>query len=178
MITLSAFILSRSISNPILKLTKATTIIANGNLEYKVGVNTKDEIGVLATAFNKMTTNLKEITASRDELNKEITERKQAEDELKRHQEHLEELVKDRTEALNKQRENFISVLIHDLKGPLVPILGYTRRLIDGKAKSEKDRMRIYKITQEASQNLLKTIEGTLRIYGINQHYSLFIRKR
>ncbi len=90
-----------------------------------------------------------------------VIKRKQAEDELRRYKEHLEELVKERTEALNKQRENFISVLIHDLKGPLVPVLGYTKRLIGGKAKSEEDRMRILKIIQEDSQDLLKIIEHT-----------------
>ncbi len=90
-----------------------------------------------------------------------IIERKQAEEELKKHRDHLEDLVKERTDALNKQREKFISVLIHDLKGPLVPIMGYNRRLIEGKAKTQEDRMRIFKITQEASQNLLKVIENT-----------------
>ncbi len=64
-------------------------------------------------------------------------------------------------EALNRQREQFISVLIHDLKGPLVPIQGYIKRLLDGKVKSEEDRERILEIVQEASQNLLQAIEYT-----------------
>ncbi len=111
-----------------------------------------------------------------------IIERKQSEEELINYRDHLEELVKERTnelseaienlkneikerkqaqEALNKQRERFISVLIHDLKGPLVPIMGYIKRLIDGKAKSNEDTMRILKIAQDSSQNLLQIIEGT-----------------
>ncbi len=64
-------------------------------------------------------------------------------------------------EALNNEREKFISVLIHDLRGPLVSALGFTKRIIAGKAKSEEDRMRILKIIQEDSQDLLKIIENT-----------------
>ncbi len=90
-----------------------------------------------------------------------IIERKKAEEELNRYHEHLEELVKERTESINKQREIFISVLIHDLKGPLVPVLGYIRRLINGKVKSKEDVQRIYKVLQDASQELMQTIEHT-----------------
>ncbi len=111
-----------------------------------------------------------------------IIERKQSEEELKNYRDHLEELVKERTnelseavenlkneikerrqaqEALNEQRERFISVLIHDLKGPLVPIIGYIKRLINGKAKTIEDTMRILKIAEDASQNLLHIIEST-----------------
>ena len=61
----------------------------------------------------------------------------------------------------NKQREKFISVLIHDLKGPLMPVLGFTRRLLQGKAKSEADRIDMLKAIQESSQNILKIIEST-----------------
>ncbi len=62
-------------------------------------------------------------------------------------------------ESLDKQRKKFISVLIHDLKGPLLPVLGYTRRLIEGKAKSEDDKLRMLNILQKSSNELLKIIE-------------------
>jgi two-component system cell cycle sensor histidine kinase PleC len=78
-------------------------------------------------------------------------------------QKHLEELVKLRTDALNNQREQFISVLIHDLKGPLVPMLGFTKRLIDGKAKSQEDAITYLKVIHTSSQELLTTIENTSR---------------
>ncbi len=64
-------------------------------------------------------------------------------------------------QALNKQRDKFLSVLIHDLKGPLIPVLGFTKRLIDGKAKSEEDTMINLKTILSSSQELLKTIEIT-----------------
>ncbi|MDH7603373.1 MAG: ATP-binding protein [Melioribacter sp.] len=48
----------------------------------------------------------------------DITERKEKEDEIKKYSRQLEEL--------NKNKDKFISVLAHDLRGPFTPILGYT----------------------------------------------------
>jgi signal transduction histidine kinase/HAMP domain-containing protein len=74
-----AFSIAQSISVPIKTLSKGAEIIGSGNLDYKIGSNLKDEIGQLSRTFDKMTQDLKKITASRDELNSEITERKRAE---------------------------------------------------------------------------------------------------
>lgn len=70
-----AFRVAKSISNPIKELHKGSEIIGNGNLDHKVGTGSKDEIGELSRTFDLMIENLKAITASRDELNKEIAER-------------------------------------------------------------------------------------------------------
>ena len=64
-------------------------------------------------------------------------------------------------QAFNEQKDKFLSVLIHDLKGPLMPVMGFTKRLIDGKVKSEKDIMINLKTILSSSQELLKTIEIT-----------------
>jgi len=82
-IALGLFI-SCSITKPITKLREGAIEIGKGKIETKIEITSKNEIGELATAFNQMTENLKKITASRDELNKEITEREQAEEEVNR----------------------------------------------------------------------------------------------
>ncbi|MEA1935732.1 MAG: response regulator [Thermodesulfobacteriota bacterium] len=74
---------SRIITKPIHVLHEGTEIIGRGNLDYKVGTDAKDEIGQLSRAFDKMTEDLKKSTASIGELNREITERKRAEERLK-----------------------------------------------------------------------------------------------
>ena len=86
------FSITRSISEPIKRLSKGAEIIGSGNLEYRVGTNLKDEIGQLSRSFDKMAQNLKTITASRDELNKEIIERKQVEEALRQTRDYLENL--------------------------------------------------------------------------------------
>src|SRR3989338_2619990 len=52
-------IVTRVIINPIAKLTKGAEIIGKGNLEHKIDVKAKNEIGELAMAFNKMAADLK-----------------------------------------------------------------------------------------------------------------------
>jgi PAS domain S-box-containing protein len=64
------------------KLRNGTAIIGAGDLDYVVEENSNDEVGELSKAFNQMTTNLKTVTASKVELEKEISERKKAEAEI------------------------------------------------------------------------------------------------
>lgn len=65
-------------------LNNGTKIIGSGNLDYVLDIRHTDEVGELSQAFNRMTASLKEVTASRFELEKEINERKRIEEELKR----------------------------------------------------------------------------------------------
>jgi len=74
-----AFSIAQTISAPIKMLSQGAEIIGSGNLDYKIGSTYKDEIGQLSRTFDKMTGDLKVITASRDELNREIAERKRTE---------------------------------------------------------------------------------------------------
>ena len=62
---ISYFIL-RNIIKPINWLVIGTRKIAAGDLNYKVPIKTKDEIGDLAKSFNKMTEDLSKITVSKD----------------------------------------------------------------------------------------------------------------
>lgn len=56
-----AVALSRSISRPVRALTEAATVIAGGDLTHQVRVTSRDEIGVLAKAFNQMVVNLRDL---------------------------------------------------------------------------------------------------------------------
>ncbi len=54
--------------------------VGRGDLDYVIPADRRDEIGDLSRAFNSMTAALKNITTTKDELEKEVAERKQAEE--------------------------------------------------------------------------------------------------
>jgi serine phosphatase RsbU (regulator of sigma subunit) len=55
---LMAFLYAGSITKPLKKLTDGVGVIAKGDFKYRVEVKTKDEVAVLANAFNKMAQDL------------------------------------------------------------------------------------------------------------------------
>ncbi len=87
-----AFSIAHSISEPIKRLSEGAEIIGRGNLDYKIGTNSKDEIGQLSRSFDKMTLDLKQTTASRDELSIEVRERKEAEEKLRQQAQILDQV--------------------------------------------------------------------------------------
>lgn len=88
--SMMAFFTAHSISEPIKRLSRGAEIVGSGNLDYQFGVsNLKDEIGQLSMSFDKMTRDLKKVTASRDELNREIIERKETQEKLRENREDL-----------------------------------------------------------------------------------------
>jgi signal transduction histidine kinase len=133
----------------ILGLKDATAIIGSGNLEYQIAFNHKDEVSELAVAFNQMTTNLKNVTASKTELAKEIDERKAAESELNQ--------IMEKLRSVNEKLWVVGSLTRHDVRNKLSAVNGYAYLLkkkhadqadiVDSLAKMEqavKDSMKIF----------------------------------
>jgi len=87
---LITYLMSRSITIPIRMLISGIQKLGKGDLEHRVMIKTKDETGELAAAFNSMAKDLWNVTASRDELNKEIAERRKAVEELRGSEEQLQ----------------------------------------------------------------------------------------
>lgn len=70
-VVLLSYILSKTITNPVEKLTKKATAIASGQFENEIDVESGDEIGVLTRTFNDMAQKLKStIDAMDGERNK------------------------------------------------------------------------------------------------------------
>lgn len=55
------YLIARSISRPLMQMLHVATEVANGNLTQQADISTKDEVGQLATALNRMVHNLKEL---------------------------------------------------------------------------------------------------------------------
>lgn len=71
----TSYAVALSIIRPIDELRKGARIISTGNLEHRIGGREHDELGELARDFDRMAEDLKAVTASRDELDREVRER-------------------------------------------------------------------------------------------------------
>ncbi len=83
-ISLAAIFLAGFINQPIVRLTEVAQKIAGGQLETKAEVETSDEIGTLATSFNSMTAQLRDLIGSLEQRVAERTRAVQASAEVSR----------------------------------------------------------------------------------------------
>jgi len=95
------------LTDPIAHLTRSAEQIAAGNLSESVpAVRANDEIGKLSEAFHYMTVQLRQTLEGLEQrnqrLSEEIAERRRVEEELRKHRDHLEEMVKVRTSDLTE----------------------------------------------------------------------------
>lgn len=135
------FLFSRLVSKPMDKLMDGTRMMSSGELGHTIDIKSNDEIGSLASAFNRMSYNLKSYSERLEEYNKSLEktveartielemknkELVSAQNTLKFLNRNLEEKVNDRTKEIHrllKQKDEFVNQLGHDLKNPLGPLV-------------------------------------------------------
>jgi len=154
---------------PLKKLTYGTTEIMNGNLDFKLDFKSKDEIGLLAESFNKMTEKLK-----------------QAHEELTNWAKLLEQKVNEKTAELQRAHAYMVQIekmaslgklaatVAHELNNPLEGVLTYAkllkRRLQNGEiSEAEKN---------EILNELSIIIDETSRCGNIVKNLLLFSKQK
>ncbi|HEY5649495.1 MAG TPA: ATP-binding protein, partial [Nitrospiria bacterium] len=66
------FYLAKSITVPLQKLVEGTKEIARGNLDFKINVRARDEVGQVVQSFNRMTTDLRTSKTKLEEANRSL----------------------------------------------------------------------------------------------------------
>ena len=109
---LFSYVLSRHITVPLIKLSRVSTEVKNGNLDVRAQVKQQDEIGRLADNFNDMI----------EQISKQIK---------------IIQNDRDRLKELHRKEKLFFDNVTHELKTPLTSILGYAELI---RENGERDR--------------------------------------
>ncbi|GMQ58315.1 HAMP domain-containing sensor histidine kinase [Vallitalea sediminicola] len=116
-----AWIYSRSISYPLLRLTKVADKMAGMDFSVKSNHNSDDELGVLSNSLNILSTNLDESLTDLKEANKQL----------------VVDMEKEKQQE--KVRKEFVANISHELKTPLGIIKGFAEGIKDGIKKEKTD---------------------------------------
>jgi signal transduction histidine kinase len=131
-----SYLINRGIIKPLEQLKQGAERVSSGRYDQKVIVDSDDELGELAKAFNKMAT---QINISDEKLKKHAEELKTSYNELK---------------ELDKLKSELIAIVSHELRTPLTSIKGYVELVLDGTMGTINDSQK--KCLQVADDNIVR----------------------
>ena len=157
-----ALVLYRLISRPILaavaEIRDAAVAIGQGERNLRLPVRNRDELGLLAAVFNRMTARLRrgEIRVAADRLALETTIADRTAD-LR--------AANDKLSAVDQLRRRFFADVSHELRTPLTVILGECEiALLAPEREGIEDERAAFGVIRRRAQRLQRRVEDMLRV--------------
>lgn len=167
---LFAYWIAQSIIAPIHRLQKGVEVIGKGNLNYKINVESRDEIGAFAKAFREMTLKLKEsylgleekVKEKTAELGSKVNEIEHQNKELERTKKEILKVLDDLETAKNRiEKEKAQSdallasigdgMIAIDFEGKIIRMNGQASQMLGVSAESVLGRS-IFEVVQETDE--------------------------
>ena len=143
-VILVGYFIARMIINPLSSLVNTSRAIADGDLTKRTGLQTKDEIGLLASTFDTMTEKLQQRTLELEETNKIL-------------------------EQMDRTKIRFIQISAHELRTPLTLVQGYAQ-MVQMKARDNKDFEKYAKGIMDGASRMVDIIDNLLDVSRIDSN--------
>jgi two-component system, NtrC family, sensor kinase len=152
-----SLIFSRRLISPLLKLTKTAKIIEGGNLNALVGkdlTGSTNEIASLANSFNAMVISLKANIRQLRHYNETLIKTKKIVIDR--------ETMINQLQEINRIKDEFMNVVTHELKTPLIPILGLSEVMAQKKQTLTPEFQNYVEIIHKEAEKLTGLIRQIL----------------
>ncbi len=151
------FILWKFVTKPLSLLEEGMKNIARGNLDHRVDLRTKDEMGLLAETFNSMAQELKESRHKLEEWTKCLEEEVQKKTiEIKKAQEQL--MNAEKLASLGRMAAGFA----HELNSPLTGIITFAHLIMKRLPPEDKENREDLQVIIDQAERCSKIIKGLL----------------
>jgi signal transduction histidine kinase len=143
-VILLGYFVARLIINPLSSLVRTSRAIAAGDLAQRTGIESRDEIGVLANTFDEMTENLQSRTRELESTNQLL-------------------------EQMDRTKMRFIQVAAHELRTPLTVVRGYAQ-LARMKTAGNEDLAQLTTYILDGSKRMEEIIDSMLDVSRIDSN--------